>query len=113
MNTLVLFTILLLSIEMIVARPQQGQIEPAYLRDYYAQLAQQNGPRGSVADATPIFEQNTSFQPSGQLATVGQQIRVRDPVQEQVNARFFLNAIGKQKNMKYPCRMYRFFKPEN
>lgn len=91
MNALVLFAIHLLSFEMILARPQQGQIEPAYLRDYYAQISQQNAHRGSVADATPIFEQNTSFQPSGgQLATVGQQIRVRDPVQDQVNIATFL-----------------------
>lgn len=70
-----------------MARPQQPQIEPAYLRDYYAQIAQQNAQRGSVADATPIFEQNTSFQPSQH--TVGQQIRVRDPVQEQVQQHSF------------------------
>lgn len=84
MNALVLFTIFLLSIEMIVARPQQQQIEPAYLRDYYAQIAQQNQQRGQVSDVSPIFEQSTSFQPSQQVATVGQQIRVRDPAQEQV-----------------------------
>lgn len=86
MNTLILLTVLLPTIDMIVARPQQAQIDPAYLRDYYAQLSQQpNVVRGSVSDATPIFEQNTSFQPSPQVATVGQQIRVRDPVQDQVN----------------------------
>lgn len=85
MNALLLFTVFL---PIIVARPQQAQIEPAYLRDYYAQLSQQQGApiRGSVQDVTPIFEQSTSFQPSQQLnhATVGQQIRVRDPVQDQV-----------------------------
>lgn len=75
---------------MILARPQQQQIEPAYLRDYYAQLSQQQGTvRGSVSDVSPIFEQSTSFQPSPQVnhATVGQQIRVRDPVQEQVRCK--------------------------
>lgn len=94
MNALLLFTIFL---PMILARPQQQQIEPAYLRDYYAQLSQQQQQgaiRGSVSDVSPIFEQSTSFQPSPQVnhATVGQQIRVRDPVQEQVrrlaNAKF-------------------------
>lgn len=84
MNALIIFTIFVLSIEMIVARPQQQQIDPAYLRDYYAQISQQNTHRGQVSDATPIFEQSTSFQPSSQIATVGQQIRVRDPQQEQV-----------------------------
>lgn len=81
MNVLILFTIIL---PFIMARPQSPQIDPAYLRDYYAQISQQNQNRGSVSDVTPIFEQNTSFQPSPQVATVGQQIRVRDPVQEQV-----------------------------
>lgn len=83
MNVLILFTIIL---PIITARPQSSQIDPAYLRDYYAQISQQsqNQNRGSVSDVTPIFEQNTSFQPSPQVATVGQQIRVRDPVQEQV-----------------------------
>lgn len=99
MNALILFTIFLPTIEMIMARPQQPQIEPAYLRDYYAQLSQQNQNqiRGSVQDVTPIFEQSTSFQPSQQVATVGQQIRVRDPVQEQVKPLFFFVLI---ENMK-------------
>lgn len=94
MNALLLLTVFL---PMILARPQQQQIEPAYLRDYYAQLSQQQGTvRGSVSDVSPIFEQSTSFQPSPQVnhATVGQQIRVRDPVQEQVrrlsSATFFV-----------------------
>lgn len=86
MNALFLLTVLLPTIDMIMARPQQAQIDPAYLRDYYAQLSQQpqNVVRGSVSDAAPIFEQNTSFQPSPQVSTVGQQIRVRDSVQDQV-----------------------------
>lgn len=83
MNALVLITMIL---PTILARPQSQQIDPAYLRDYYAQLSQHQNPvvRGSVSDVTPIFEQSTSFQPSHQVATVGQQIRVRDPVQDQV-----------------------------
>lgn len=84
MNILILFTILLPLIEMVMARPQQSQIDPAYLRDYYAQISQQNSHRGSVSDA-PIYEQGTSFQPSAQVATVGSQIRVRDPGQEQAS----------------------------
>lgn len=79
--------VLLPSIDMIVARPQQPQIDPAYLRDYYQQQQQQQQQhqvRGSVADVTPIFEQSTSFQPSSPQIGVGQQIRVRDPVSEQV-----------------------------
>lgn len=84
MNKLVFLSIFLPSIELIVARPQQSQIDPAYLRDYYAQ--QQNVHRGSVSDATPIFEQNSGgFQPSSSQAESGQQIRLRDSVQEQVS----------------------------
>lgn len=80
MKTLIFLSIFLPSIELILARPQQGQIEPAYLRDYYT--------RGSVADATPIFEQSTSFQPSSpQQLNGGQQIRLRDPVQDQVKVK--------------------------
>lgn len=94
MNALLLFTVFLPTLDMILARPQQQQIDPAYLRDYYAQLSQQgNVVRGSVSDATPIFEQNTSFQPSPQVS-VGQQIRVRDPVQDQVKSKtIHLNII--------------------
>lgn len=85
MKTFVFSSIFLLSIELILARPQTPQIDPAYLRDYYAQISQ-NGNRGSVADATPIFEQNTAFQPSAQQQiSSGQQIKLREPVQEQVN----------------------------
>lgn len=86
MKTLVFLSIFLPTFELIVARPQQSQIDPAYLRDYYAQISQ-NTQRGSVADATPIFEQNTSFQPSQQIGN-GQQIRLRDSVQEQVKVNF-------------------------
>lgn len=109
MNTWILFTILLPMIDMIMARPQQPQIDPAYLRDYYAQLSQQNGGvRGSVSDAS-VFDQGSSFQPSAQVATVGSQIRVRDPGQEQVTfieICFFLNKYISMKiwflNFKMP-----------
>lgn len=48
------------------ARPQQHQpVDPAYLRQYYAQIAQQGGQRPA---ATPIFEQGAqeSAQPQYQ-----------------------------------------------
>lgn len=40
------------------ARAQQGQIDPAYLRQYYQQLAQQNGGVGvgSARASAPIYE---------------------------------------------------------
>lgn len=39
------------------ARPQQQQqqLDPAYLRQYYAQIGQQSGAQGARS-ATPIFE---------------------------------------------------------
>lgn len=69
------------------ARPQgpQQQIDPAYLRDYYSQIAQA-GARGSPTEATPIYEQESpqNLQPQ-YLTTAGQQIRVKDVATEQVS----------------------------
>lgn len=77
MNKLVFLSVFLPTIELIVARPQQGQVEPAYLRDFYT--------RGHVSDVTPIFEQGAGgFQPSSGQNEQVQQIRLRDSVQEQV-----------------------------
>lgn len=115
MNTWIVFTILLPMIDMIMARPQQQQIDPAYLRDYYAQLSQQNGGvRGSVSDAQ-VFDQGSSFQPSAQVATVGSQIRVRDPGQEQVTIIefwfiFFPNKYISMKNWFLNFKMPNFMK---
>jgi hypothetical protein len=46
-----------------VTTAQQQQIDPAYLRQYYAQLGQQGGSQGSPRAATPIFEQQEQQQP--------------------------------------------------
>lgn len=79
------------------ARPQghQQQIDPAYLRDYYSQIAQAGG-RGSPTEATPIYEQESpqNLQPQ-YLTTAGQQIRVKDAASEQVRCGLFTqtNAI--------------------
>lgn len=64
-----------------VAGQQHQQIDPAYLRQYYQQLQQQTGAAGG-GDATPIYEQNS--EQSQQYITPGQQLRVKDNVQEQV-----------------------------
>ena len=63
---------------------QQSQqlqgIDPAYLRQYYQQVAQQAGASG---ESTPIFEQNP--EPSQQYSqSTGQQIRHKDNAQDQV-----------------------------
>lgn len=70
-------TIFVLALTTVFAFPQQQQqqIDPAYLRDYYAQISQQNG-RGaaSASDATPIYEQEQSQpQAQSQYITPGQQ----------------------------------------
>ncbi|XP_073838097.1 cuticular protein 66D [Musca autumnalis] len=64
-----------------VGAQQHQQIDPAYLRQYYQQLQQQTGAAG---DATPIYEQNS--EQTQQYITPGQQLRVKDNVQEQVRA---------------------------
>lgn len=46
-----------------VTTAQQQQIDPAYLRQYYSQLAQQGGSQGSPRAAAPIFEQQEQQQP--------------------------------------------------
>lgn len=68
----------------VVYGQQHQQIDPAYLRQYYQQLQQQTGAAQS-ADATPIYEQN-SEQTQQQYVSPGQQLRVKDNVQEQVGS---------------------------
>lgn len=88
-----------LLISVAYARPQhqhQQQIDPAYLRDYYSQIAA--GARGAPTEATPIYEQDNSQNQQSQYASSGQQIRVKDPVAEQVrkekpSGSFFLSSI--------------------
>lgn len=72
----------LLSVAYARPRPQQQQqIDPAFLREYYSQIAQ----RGAPTEATPIYEQDSQQGPQQQQQQyLGQQIRVRDPVSEQV-----------------------------
>ncbi|XP_052566586.1 cuticle protein 21 isoform X2 [Culex pipiens pallens] len=70
------------------AFPQQA-IDPAYLRQYYQQIASQAGAQGGAAqqraDATPIYEQGAQEQQHvPQYLSQGQQLRVRDNVQDQI-----------------------------
>lgn len=65
-----------LALTTVIAYPQQQQqIDPAYLRDYYAQISQQNA-RGAASgsDATPIYEQEQS-QPQAQPQYIQQQVK--------------------------------------
>ncbi|XP_055610778.1 transcription factor SPT20 homolog isoform X2 [Uranotaenia lowii] len=71
------------------AFPQQA-IDPAYLRQYYQQIAQQAGAQTgggpqARSDSTPIYEQGAQEQQHiPQYVQQGQQIRLRDNVQDQV-----------------------------
>lgn len=58
------------------ARPQQQQqLDPAYLRQYYAQIGQQTGAQGASRSATPIFE---SAEPQQQYQQQGlKNVRLR------------------------------------
>lgn len=79
-------TVFLVILSTVLARPQQQQqVDPAFLRDYYAQIQQQSARGASPSEATPIYEQQ-SAQPQSQpqYVTAGQQVRVRDSVSEQV-----------------------------
>lgn len=65
------------------AYPQhQQQIDPAYLQQYYQQVAQAAGAARSPG-ATPIYEQDNAANQQPQYITQGQQLRVKDTVQEQ------------------------------
>lgn len=76
------------------AFPQQA-IDPAYLRQYYQQIAAQAGAQGAAAgaqqraDATPIYEQGAQEQQHvPQYLSQGQQLRLRDNVQDQIQRQY-------------------------
>lgn len=81
-----------LSISFVLAQHQQT-IDPAYLQQFYQQVASQAGaraaaissPHGGAADATPIYESSDHEQSSQHFINPGQQIRIKDNVQDQVN----------------------------
>ncbi|XP_055534219.1 uncharacterized protein LOC129723802 isoform X2 [Wyeomyia smithii] len=86
MRAIVLISVLCAGLA--TAFPQQA-IDPAYLRQYYQQIAQQAVAQESLAepraDATPIYEQGAQEQQHiPQYLQQGQQIRLRDNVQDQV-----------------------------
>ncbi|XP_055610777.1 myb-like protein AA isoform X1 [Uranotaenia lowii] len=75
------------------AFPQQA-IDPAYLRQYYQQIAQQAGAQTgggpqARSDSTPIYEQGAQEQQHiPQYVQQGQQIRLRDNVQDQIQRQY-------------------------
>lgn len=74
---------LLLASGSVLGQHQQ-QIDPSYLQQYYAQVAQA---AGAQADATPIVEQTPAADAQQQyyVSPQAQQIRVKDAVAQQVS----------------------------
>lgn len=77
---------LLLAASPAALAQHQQQIDPSYLQQYYAQIAQA---AGAQADATPIVEQTPAADAQQQyyVSPQAQQIRVKDAVAQQVRAR--------------------------
>lgn len=69
-------------LSMTSAYPQQS-VDPAYLQQYYQQIAQQTQAARGAGGATPIYEQESQEQ-QPQYVPQGQQYRIKDTVSEQV-----------------------------
>lgn len=54
-----MFVTILFAVASVATAQQHQQLDPAYLRQYYSQIAQQAGAQGShnARAATPIYEQ--------------------------------------------------------
>ena len=66
-----LFVTILIAVVSVNA--QQGQVDPAYLRQYYQQLAQQNG--GVGRSSAPIYETQEQQQAPQQFVAQQQPAR--------------------------------------
>ncbi|XP_058463639.1 transcription factor SPT20 homolog [Malaya genurostris] len=103
MRAIVLFSILCVGLAS--ALPQQA-IDPAYLRQYYQQIAEQaiaqGNPAEPRADATPIHEQGAQEQQHvPQYVQQGQQIRLRDNVQDQIQRQYQQQQAVRQYQPQY------------
>lgn len=85
MRSFTLSTALLPLIIAITSAQHQQQIDPAFLQQYYQQVASAAGAARSSGGgvATPIYEQDNAANQQPQYIAQGQQIRVKDTVQEQ------------------------------
>lgn len=52
-----MFVTIFFAVVSVATAQQHQQLDPAYLRQYYSQIAQQAGAQGAARAATPIFEQ--------------------------------------------------------
>ncbi|XP_052861101.1 activating signal cointegrator 1 complex subunit 2 homolog [Anopheles cruzii] len=86
------------------AYPQQA-VDPAYLRQYYQQIAQAAGAQGTAqgrADGTPIYEQGAQEQQHiPQYLPQGQQIRLKDNVHDQVQRSQYQQPQARQYQPQY------------
>lgn len=75
-----LFVTVLLAVVSVSTAQQQQEIDPAYLRQYYAQLGQQGGAQGQ-ARAAPIYEQQEQpqyLQQAAQLKNVSSPLFIEE-----------------------------------
>uniref|UniRef100_A0A182YPV9 Uncharacterized protein n=1 Tax=Anopheles stephensi TaxID=30069 RepID=A0A182YPV9_ANOST len=94
----------ILCVGFVSAYPQQA-VDPAYLRQYYQQIAQAAGAQNSAqgrADATPIYEQGAQEQQHiPQYLPQGQQLRLKDNVHEQVQRTQYQQPQARQYQPQY------------
>lgn len=109
MRAFVLISTLLISVVYAQHQHQHAPqaVDPSYLRQYYQQIAQQAS--GGNPEATPIFEQNPDSHQ--QYINQGQQIRVKDNVQEQVRKKTKKESTLVRIRSKYakPKSLHSFF----
>lgn len=68
-----LFVTIMFAVVAATSAQQHQQLDPAYLRQYYAQLSQQGGAQGQQRAAAPIYEsqeQPQYLQQAAQLKNV-------------------------------------------
>ncbi|XP_062544249.1 putative uncharacterized protein DDB_G0271606 isoform X1 [Armigeres subalbatus] len=113
MRAIVLISVLCAGLA--TAFPQQA-IDPAYLRQYYQQIAAQAGAQGdgpqARADATPIYEQGAQEQQhvpqyihqQQQQQQQAQQLRLRDNVQDQIQRQYQQPQQARQYQPQYQAQ---------
>lgn len=52
-----MFVTILFAVASVATAQQHQQLDPAYLRQYYSQIAQQSGAQQGGRAATPIYEE--------------------------------------------------------
>uniref|UniRef100_A0A182K3A0 Uncharacterized protein n=1 Tax=Anopheles christyi TaxID=43041 RepID=A0A182K3A0_9DIPT len=95
----------ILCVGFVSAYPQQA-VDPAYLRQYYQQIAQAAGAQNAAqgrADGAPIYEQGAQEQQHipQYLPQQGQQLRVKDNVHDQIQRTQYQQPQARQYQPQY------------